>query len=421
MNYSRRHFLKSAGVSITLPYMSSLASANSSWPTPPSTKRMVFVTTGLGMYPDAFFPKDYGVDFTAPPSLEPMMQHKGDFTVFSQMDHPQIHGGHGGPKSFLNGLPGSAFKSEKITSVDQVAAHSLGYRTRYPSLHIGVGGQAAASYSESGIKLRPEGSPQSLFKKLFVNDSEAAKKALAVEIEEQGSVLDLVKGQAKMLERTISRRDRDKLDEYLTAIREAEQRLQGLKRWQNVAKPSLKESPFADKEKDDDGYEFYIPILFDLFHLAFLSDSSRVITINYAIHNKVVPLPGVKTGYHGLSHHGKRPDRLAQLQIIERFYIEQLSRFVGKLKESQTVEGNMLDETMVFFGSALSDAVRHSNRNLPIMIAGGGFKHKGHYNAINSYKRQTPLNNLYTTMLQNFGIEIEKYNDATGDLSHILT
>ncbi len=421
MRHSRRHFLRSAGVTIGLPFLSSLASANSNWPKPPSTKRMVFVSTGLGMHPDSFFPKDFGLDFTPSPTLKPMMRHKGDFTVFSRMDHPQIHGGHGGPKSFLNGLPGGAFKSEKITSVDQVAAHSLGYVTRYPSLHIGVGGRAASSYSESGIRLRPEGSPQQLFKKLFVNDSEAAKKALAVEIEEQGSVLDLVKGQAKMLERTISRIDREKLDEYLTAIRDAEQRLQGLKRWQNVNKPTLQASPFEDKEKDDDGYEFYVPILFDLFHLAFLSDSSRVVTLNYAIHNNRIPLPGVTSGYHSLSHHGRRPDALAQLQIIEGFYLEQVARLIDKLKDSQSMGGSMFDETMVFFGSALSDAARHSNRDLPIMIAGGGFKHKGHYNAITSHKRQTPLNNLFTTMLQNFGVEIEKYNDATGDLSHILT
>jgi len=146
-----------------------------------------------------------------------------------------------------------------------------------------------------------------------------------------------------------------------------------------------------------------------------------VFTVNFGMHNRRLDLEGVKTGYHSLSHHGKVPDKLKQLEIIESFYVSQVARFIDEIKKLKGENGNLLDDTMVMFGSALSDAARHSNRKLPIMIAGGGFKHQGHYNAKQHNGKATPLSNLYTTMLQNFGVEMEKYNTATGDINHILS
>lgn len=415
---SRRHFLKGAGVTIALPLLESLNAAEGT-----STKRMVFVSTGLGMNPRTFFPKETGADFAPSPVLPAMMEHRGEFTLFSHMDHPQIFNKHGGIKSLLNGVNNGNAKPGENVSIDQVAATHLGYTTRYPSLHISLGGAENASYTPSGIRLRQETSPHDLFKKLFVADSEAARKARAVELEEQGSVLDLIRGQARRLEKGVSRADKDKLDEYLTAIREAEERLQGIRRWQNVEKPKISKDAFDPGAKGDGSmdYGFLSPMMFDLIALALQSDSSRIITANFGMHNKVIELDGVSTGYHSLSHHGNRENHLQQLQIIESFYIEQLARFVGKLKGSASGGGSMLDDTMVFFGSGISDAARHSNRNLPIILAGGGLKHKGHHDAAQHNGRQTPLNNLYTTMLQNFGIETEGFNDATGDLNHLLT
>ncbi|NNE92674.1 MAG: DUF1552 domain-containing protein [Verrucomicrobiales bacterium] len=416
---TRRHFLKGAGVSITLPFLESLSAATGD----AAAKRMVFVSTGLGMNPRTFFPKETGANFAPSPVLPSMMEHRRDFTVFSHMDHPQIFNKHGGIKSLLNGVPNNNAKPGENVSIDQVAASHLGYTTRFPSLHISLGGAENASYTPSGIRLRQETSPHNLFKKLFVADSEAARKARAEELEEQGSVLDLVRGQAKRLERGVSRADKDKLEEYLTAIREAEERLQGIRQWQNVKKPKVPKDAFDPGEKGDGSmdYGFLGPMMFDLLVLALQSDSSRIITANFGMHNKVIDLDGVSTGYHSLSHHGQREAHLRQLQIIESFYIEQFSRFIGKLKAASTTGGSIFDDTMVFFGSGISDASRHSNRNLPIILAGGGLKHKGHYDAKQHNGRQTPLNNLFTTMLQNFGIETEAFNDATGDLNHILT
>ena len=383
------------------------------------------MSTGLGMFPGAFFPKSFGDSFEASPSLEPMMKHLGDFTVFSRMDHPNVRGGHGGLKDFLNGGDFGRVKSNRIATVDQMAANEVGYNTRFPSLHLSLGGKGSPSISMSGTKMRTEGSSKDLFKKLFINDSAAAKKALAKDIEEQGSILDLIRLQAKSLGKNVNRVDREKLDEYLTAIRDAERRLQGMKKWQDVPKPKVNSSIIETDRKDkkaSNSFDRASKMMFDLVHLAIENDSSRVFTISFGMHNKRIDLDGVNSGYHSLSHHGRRPNVLQQLRVLETNYISHVAHLVSKLKESSGERGNLLDDTMILFGSALSDAARHSNRNLPIMIAGGGFKHKGHVNAQQKHSKQvTPLNNLYTSMLQNFGLELEKYNSATGDLNHLLT
>lgn len=417
VSQNRRHFLKGAGVSIALPFLESLSAANPSADSSP--KRMVFVSTGLGMNPATFFPEEFGADFAPSAVLPSMMEHRGDFTVFSHMDHPNVFTKHAGIFSLLNGVLNKNARPGQNVSIDQIAANHVGYETRFPSLHMSLGGSESASFSASGIRMRQETSPNALFQKLFVEDSAAAQKQRALELEEQGSVLDLVRTQAKRLEKGVSRVDQEKLDEYLTAIREAEERLQGMRRWQKIEKPDVAANAYDPNARGhgDMDYGFLGPIMFDLLALALQSDSSRVITTNFSMHNRVIELDGVNVGYHGLSHHGKRPAHLQQLQIIEKFYMDQLSRFLSKLRDS-----NLLNDTMVFFGSGLSDASRHSNRNLPILLAGGGLKHKGSFDAKQKHDgKQTPLNNLFTTMIQHFGVEIEAFNGATGDLNHILT
>lgn len=416
----RRRFLKGAGISIALPFLESVHGGTLE----DAPKRMVFVSTGLGMNPRTFFPDEFGAEFAPSPVLHSMMKHRDEFTLFSHMDHPNIFTKHAGIKSLLNGVLNKNARPGQNVSIDQVAANHLGYTTRFPSLHISLGGAESASYSSSGMLLRQETSPGDLFKKLFVADSATARKQRSLELEEQGSVLDLVRTRASRLEREVSRTDRVKLDEYLTAIREAEERLQGMRRWQNVKKPDVTKDQYDPTVRGHGpmDYGFLGPIMFDLLALALQSDSSRVVTANFSMHNRVIEIDGVSKGYHTLSHHGHRDDRLRELQIIETFYMEQFSRFIDKLKAFSTESGSLFDQTMVFFGSGLSDASRHSNRNLPIILAGGGLNHQGHYDAKQRHNgRQTPLNNLYTTMLQHFGIETESFNGATGDLNHLLT
>ena len=407
---SRRTFLRAAGVSIALPFFESLAGAKVATAPP---KRLVAICPGLGMHPQSFFPKDFGRGCTLSPVLQPLSALRDDFTVFSHMDHPAIYTKHGGTKSILSGVDPTHAAPGQNVSMDQVAARHVGYQTRFPSVHISLGSAESPSWTPSGIKVREETSPFDLFEKLFVEGSAAEKKAIKAMLDQENSVLDLVREQAKRLGQNINAPDRQKLDEYLTAIREAEERIQGMKRWTDAPKPKVEFDDDAHAHGSFD-YATLSPLMFDLLFLAIQTDTSRVFTAGFGTHNHVIELDGVDTGYHTLSHHGQLPDRLKQLQIIETFYVAQLARFVEKLKGARTEHGTLLSDTMVFFGSGLSDASIHSNRDLPLILAGGGFKHGGHVNAMRKTGTQTPLNNLFTTMLQNFGVEIDRFNGATG-------
>ena len=374
----RRLLLKAAGISIALPTLPSIAAPASQRDSEPM--RMVCISSGLGYYPGAFFPKTFGRDYEVSPTLAPMSGLRDNFTVFSHMDHPGIFTKHGAMKSVLSGVSPQGAAAGTSVSMDQVAAEHVGYQTRFPSLHIAIGGSLNASWTRSGIKVREYSNPRDLFKLLFVKDSEAAIKKREVELSEQGSILDLLRQQAKQFERRTNPSDKQKLDEYLTAIREAETKLQGMRRWLKQEKPNVEYDASGNPHSGMD-YAFLSPLMFDLLFLAIQSDSSRVFTAGFGMHNRTIELDGVTGGYHGLSHHGNRPDQLRQLQVIDKFYVEQLARFVGRLKDSSLGDqgdGNLLDKTMVLFGTGLGDASRHSNRDLPTVIAGGGFEHRGH-------------------------------------------
>jgi len=376
-------------------------------------KRLVCIASALGMNPEAFFPSSFDPDYELSATLKSLAPLRKDFTVFSHMDHPGIFTKHGAMNSLLSGVDAKKATAGQNISMDQVAAAHVGYETRFPSVHISLGGSQGASWTASGIKVREESDPLALFQKLFVNDPAAARKARKLELQQQGSVLDLVRSQAAHLEKRANPADRRKLDEYLTAIREAESRIQGIQRWQDIPKPKVEFDDSVNAHGNMD-YPTLSPLMFDLLFLAIQSDSSRVFTAGFGMHNHVIEIDGITDGYHGITHHGNLPDRLRQLRIIDAFYIEQMARFMTKLKRTQTAGGNLLDETMVFFGSCLGDASRHSNRDLPIILAGGGFKHGSHVNAMQRSGQQTPLNNLFTTMLQRFGVEIDRFNNATG-------
>jgi len=257
------------------------------------------------------------------------------------MDHPGIYTKHGAMNSLLSGVDAKKASAGENFSIDQVAAEDVGYQTRFPSVHISLGGSQGASWTASGIKVREESDPLDLFRKLFVNDPKAARQARKLELDQQGSVLDLVRGQARRLEKSVNPADREKLDEYLTAIREAESRIQGMQRWQDVPKPKVEFDSTVNAHGSMD-YPTLSPLMFDLLLLAIQSDSSRVFTAGFGMHNHVIEIDGVNTGYHGLTHHGNLPERLKQLRIIDAFYIEQMARFMAKLKNTRTAGRNLL-------------------------------------------------------------------------------
>ena len=404
MLINRRNFLKAAGITIALPSLESFANEKKSI----EPMRLVCMGAALGMNPQGFFPKGYGKDFTISKVLQPLQKHRGDFTVFSHMDHPNVYSKHGGMSALFSGIESHKTKTAgENYSLDQMAADHVSYTTRYPSMHMCVGGELKASWTKSGINVPEISSPDDIFNKLFVNDSQEASKALGREISDQGSILDLVRGNAKSVLNKASKNDKEKVDEYLTAIRDAEQKLQGQKQWIGKKKPGTS-FKIEGRPHSRDDYNFFSPLFVDLITLAIKSDTSRVFTLGFGMHNRVIELEGISGGYHGLTHHGNRPEKLKELWIIEQFYISQYALLIDKLKAE-----NLLDKTMVFFSSCLGDASRHSNRDMPTLLAGGGFKHGNHWDCMKN-NTQTPLNNLYTTMLQKFGMEVEKFSSATG-------
>lgn len=374
---------------------------------------MICIGNALGFYPPAFFPKTRGKDYDLPTLLAPMATHRKDFTLFSGLDHG-AKGAHYAVHTFLSGVKSGDAKSmpEGNISLDQRAAETVGGATRFPSLAIGVEGGIHGGtlmcWTRSGTRVPPIPGPKELFRRLFVGESESDREAAADRFRLNGSILDVVQGDAKSLERELNKRDQEKLDEYFTSVRDVERQLELRKQWSNVPKPK----PGID-EPSNNGYISDLPILYDLMLLALQTDSTRIATLETGS-----TAFGFMADYHGLSHHGQVPEKIDSIVKIGLYQMEQFGRFLGKMKALEDGDKTLLDNTMVLFGSGMGDANNHSLFNLPIILAGGGFKH-GEYKAYpqQSGQGRTQLCNLYLSMLQRFGVETDRFGISTGTLT----
>jgi len=419
---NRRTFLKAAGVSFALPQMASLShalGASAARRSAADRMRMVCVGNSFGMYPQEFFPKKAGHDFDLPHLLEPLADRMGGFSVFSNLDHG-IKGGHFAVHSFLSGVKTEEAKSmpEGNITVDQRAAEHVGSSARFPSLTVGsdsgLHGGCRMSWTRSGSRVPPIVSPKELFNKLFVEDAPHVRRRERELMALKGSILDAVNDDAKTLSRRLNARDRDKLDEYLTSVRDVERRIAQQENWQNIPKPAI------DYEQPEHrGIVQDLPSLFDLIALALQTNSTRVATLEVASQGFNTSALGVKGGYHSLSHHGKKPESIKALLKIERYQTEQFARFLDKLKSlsADDEEGSLFDNTMVLFGSGMGNGNAHTNTNLPIILAGAGFRHGEH--KVYPTKRREPLCNLFLSMLQRFGVETEQFGRSSGTLSQL--
>ncbi len=370
------------------------------------------------MYPESFFPKQAGANYQMTHLLAPLEAHRQDFSVFSHLDH-DIKGGHFSVHSFLSGVKMSDAKGmpEGNISVDQRAAEHVGAETRFPSLTIGsedgLHGGCQMCWTRSGVRVPPIQGPRELFRKLFINDDARARQAAADNFELNRSILDSVLDTAKSLERRLGQNDREKLDEYFTSVRDVEISLELDKRWRSVSKP---EAPFQQPE--DRSLVEDIPILYDLMAIALQTDSTRVASFEMAGAGFDTSFFGLNSGYHRLSHHGQLPERIEALTTIEHYQMVQLSRFLDKLKSIKEAgsEESLFDSTMVLFGSGMGNANSHVNSDLPIILAGGGFKLGEHKVYPSEKGKRVPLCNLYLSMLQRFGVETETFGTSTGTL-----
>ena len=377
---------------------------------------MVLICTPLGLYAPNFFPEKTGKDYEVTPYLEMLKDHRDDFTVISGLSHPGMSSGfaHQATASFLTGVPGAGRPGfRNAISVDQLAAEHIGDRTRFPSLTLSGEG-LGLSWTRTGAIVPADNHPSRVFARMFLEGRPDEVRAQVRRLEDGQSILDDVRGQANALRTDLGSGDRDKLDEYLTSVRELEKRLAKDKVWFNTPKPKVDVPPPQDISNASDLIG-RTKLLFDLAHLALQTDSTRLITIMLAGSTNAPPIPGVSLGHHDLSHHGKDPGKLDQLKIVEVETMKTVRDLLGKLKTSKEGNGNLLDQTTVFLGSNLGDASSHSVKNLPVLLAGGGFQH-GRHLAFDQ-NNPPPLCNLYVSMLQRMGIAVDKFGTSTGTLT----
>ena len=411
---TRRTFLRAAGVSLALPVLESLQPrAFADGKTAP-IRRALFICTPLGVHPANFFPTEAGRDYALTPYLEVLKEFRNDFTVMSGLAHPEVGSTHDSIYSFLTGAPHPELRAgfRNSISVDQFAAERIGGQTRFPSLSLSAEG-FGLSWTRSGALVPPDLYPANLFARLFLEGRPDEVQAQARRLRDGQSILDTVAAQAQRLEPKLGARDREKVDEYFTSVRELEQRLATNEEWSKKPKPKVT-APQPQNNLNPADLIGKNRAMFDLIHLALQTDSTRLITMLLLGTSLVPPIQGVSQGHHDLSHHGQDPAKLAQLKTLELEKMKTVRDLLAKLKQTDEQGQSLLDRTMVFFSSNLGNASNHSTRNLPVLLAGGGFQH-GQHLAFDP-KSPPPLCNLYVSMLQRMGIPTEKFSSGTGPL-----
>ena len=403
---SRRRLLQGTGVALSLPAFESFAADKSSSDLCP--RRLVCVGNHLGFYPGNFFPATAGKDFLPTSTLKPLEIHRNDLTVFSHLDHG-LNGGHKAVQCFLTGIKkeeAAGFPENNI-SLDQAAVEHVGSATRFPSINAGILDGTDMCWTRAGVHVPPLNNPASLFRALFVNTPQTERKSERLRFKHRASVLDALRDSAGALRRTLGSTDRNKLDQYLTSIRDVEQRLRMSRKWLDRRKP---EPPIDEVVDETRQHIDEIALFYDLLALALQTDATRVATLETGMGLRTAELN--LGSYHQLSHHGKSPDRIDQLRVVEAFLTTKLSNFLSRLKEAQ-----IFDDTLVVFGSGMSDGSTHSNRDLPVLLAGGGLEHQGHVIGPDAQRKRVPLSNLWLSVLNWFGVERDRFGRSSGTFS----
>lgn len=419
---SRRAILRGAGVAMALPLLEAMrplfgsaaraADAESAIP-----RRMLAIETNQGLLPQYFFPKQSDRDYELSPYLKLLEAHRNDLTVFSGVSHPEVDGGHEAEICFLSAAPhplSGGFRNS--ISLDQFAAEQIGTKTRFPSLSILIGpGNRGLSYSRNGVMIPPESSPAAIYRRMFVQGNPQEVAARIEDLRQGRSLLDFVSDRAQRLQRSLTSGDRQRVDEYFTAVRGLERQFQESAAWEQRPKPkSNVPEPQDVNLKDDSLLLDKIQQMYDVLRLALESDSTRLIYVFVNFTTPPLKLSGVTQDTHNLTHHGGSEDALSELERIERAGLMKFNGLLDGLKAVQESGSSLLDRTMVLYGTCMGDANTHSNNNLPVLLAGGGFKHGQHlaFDTKNNY----PLTNLYVSMLQRLGLETDKFASSTGSM-----
>jgi len=414
MNLDRRNFLKGTGVAIALPILESLPAlqgAGNAARRKGPIKRFVCLSNNYGIYRKGFSPSTAGADYALTPTLKPLERHRKNFTVFSNLDHGST-GGHQGVPVLLSGVRphlASGFPGGNI-SLDQKMAEHVGAATRFPSLTVRVNEANLTSFTRTGVQV-PAIDLRQTYRALFLEESAAAKAKQRQQFKLHGSILDVVLEQAKSVKGQLGKQDQQKFEEYLNSVRSLEKKIVQQEPWVDRPKPKTD----YPEPSQGMGTAADLKTMMELIALAIQTDSTRAITLSSGFVNGDFGLNG---GYHGFSHHGNRNSHTNALMKIEANITEQMAHLLDLLKaqEDPINGGTLLDHTMVFFGCGMATGT-HSTKNLPLLLAGGGFKHGESKIYPEEDAQRVPAANLLLSMLQNFGVEADRFGTSFGTLT----
>ncbi len=439
---SRRTMLCGMGAALALPALDLMVPAKAAASGVKAPVRMACLYFPNGVWTKKWIPEETGMDYALSYALEPLSDFKKDFTVFSGLDKANSRRGDGHyakTANFLTGEPVTKTTGKDISvggiSMDQLAAKQLGHLTPLPSLELGIDPVISGIDSNVGFTrlygsyiswrsatqpVAREINPRYVYERLFGEKGATVNTQRNADFQ---SMLDLALEDAKRLRRQLGRDDQVKLDEYMESVRAVEERIDfAMKPDPREWKPAAINLPDGAGFEKPGSFEAQIRIMLDLMVLAFQTDSTRVLSFMFA--NDVSGrnfsfVPGVHDGHHQLSHHENKEEKIKQYTEINRWHAAQFAYLLGKLRAIPEGEGNLLDNSMILFGSSISDGNRHDPNNLPILVAGkaGGQLQTGQHIAS---AKNTPLCNLYQTMLGAMGVERESFGDSNGLLKDML-
>ncbi|MEO2010331.1 MAG: DUF1552 domain-containing protein [Pirellulaceae bacterium] len=429
---NRRVMLRGSSALLALPYLEAMMPSSAlALPRPQVTPRLGIFYFGMGMNVRQFFPTDLGPNFTTTRILEPLEEHRGDFTILSGM-YLKNGGGHKGTYCFTTGIER---EKKQAISFDQIAAEAIGKDTRFPSLQMsikrgtGFGGTdlATLSWNRQGVPLPAQNDPTVLFDRLFRPPTAEQESRQSIGFRHRESVLDLVREDASRLHKKLGQTDRQQLDQYFNSVRELEKELERQVQWSSKAKPNPRldgigdySTPIAPDRDGEFSYESYSKLMFDLIALAFQTDSTRVITyvVRTELRGGSYPEWGLSKDYHSLTHHGNDPQNLEELAKADTTYMRHWSHFLRRLRSIREGDATLLDRTLLGFSSGMG--IGHSRDLLPTVISGGadlGIRHQGHVDL----PKNTPLANLWLTIADRIGVEVpQPFHDSTGVIKELV-
>jgi len=406
----RRTFLRGTGITLALPWLDAMQAAFAVTPVQP--KRFLCVGNYFSYHGPNFFPKEAGADYIPSPYLDLIKEHRRDFTVISGLNHPDVRDGHNSDKSFLTGAPHPSSPSFRNTvSMDQLMAERIGAETRFPSLIMSPGTGSSFSYTRSGVAVPAEASVARMFAKLFVNGTPAEVQAEVQRVQQGRSILDRVGAEAQAMQRDLGAADREKLDQYFTSVRELEQRMAGAQDYALKPKPNPGVPVMKDPTREEQTLGF--GLMLDLSRLAFQADLTRLITLYFIGTTKTPSKPAESYAYHDLSHHGQDAGKISKLALLERDLITQFGKFLGTMAQPGETGARLLDSTIAVLGAGMGNASSHDATNLPILIAGGGFKHGQHI--AHDPTNPPPLCNLWVQIMRQMGQDISSFGTSKGN------